>query len=97
MSKQCCEEILPSALQAYNQSMHYRDKLINGQLQSIAEQIKDAINEGMTQVCLIQDKLYADVLFKLQENNYTVDLKVRDNAIIVRWDTTLDKYGINII
>ena len=97
MSKQCCEEILPTALQAYNQSMYYRDKLISEQLQSITEQIKDAINQGMTQVCLIQDKLYADVLFKLQENNYTVDLKIRDNVIIVRWDTILVQHGINIV
>lgn len=97
MSKQCCEETLPTASQAYNQSMHYRDKLVNEQLQSITKQIKDAINQGMTQVCLIQDKLYADVLFKLQENNYTVDLKIKDNVIIVRWDTILVEHGINIV
>lgn len=97
MSKQYHQETLPTALQAYKQSMYYRDKLINEQLQSVTEQIKEAINEGMTQVCLVQDKLYCDVLFKLQENNYVVDFNVRDNAIIVRWDTTLDKYGINIV
>ena len=97
MSKQYREEILPTALQAYKQSIYYRDKLISEQLQSIAEQIKEAINEGMTQVCLVQDKLYCDVLFKLQENNYVVDFDVRDNAIIVKWDTILDKYGINIV
>ena len=97
MSKKHHEEILPTALQAYKQSMYYRDKLISEQLQSIAKQIKEAINEGMTQVCLIQDKLYCDVLFKLQENNYVVDFNVRDNAIVVRWDTILDQYGINIV
>ena len=97
MSKQYREEILPTALQAYKQSMYYRDKLISEQLQSITQQIKEAINQGMTQVCLIQDKLYSDVLFKLQENNYIVDFKIRDNAIIVRWDTILDQHGINIV
>ena len=97
MSKKHHEEMLPTALQAYKQSMYYRDKLITEQLQSITEQIKEAINQGMTQVCLIQDKLYSDVLFKLQENNYVVDFKIRDNAIIVRWDTILDQQGINIV